>query len=91
MGWERIIAALERSSPSPSNARANLAVQLKLKSCEVRSWRMADAEPLARHANKQEDLAEPAHAFPHPYTRHDAREFIQSVSNRTPRRRLRSR
>jgi len=59
-------------------------VQLKLKSCEVRSWRMADAEPLARHADNRKIWLNLRDAFPHPYTRHDAREFIQSVSNRTP-------
>ena len=59
-------------------------MQLKLKSCEVRSWRMADAEPLARYADNKKIWLNLRDAFPHPYTRHDAREFITSVSNRTP-------
>jgi len=59
-------------------------VQLKLKSCEVRSWRLADAEPLARHADNRKIWLNLRDAFPHPYTGHDAREFIRSVRNRVP-------
>jgi len=61
-----------------------MAVQLTLASCQVRSWRMADAEPLARHADNRKIWLNLRDAFPHPYTRHDAREFIQSVSSRAP-------
>ena len=54
-------------------------MQLTLKSCEVRSWRAADAEPLARHADNKKIWLNLRDAFPHPYTSHDAREFIRSV------------
>ena len=54
-------------------------MELKLQSCVVRSWRMSDAEVLARHANNHKIWLNLRDAFPHPYTSHDAREFIKSV------------
>jgi [ribosomal protein S5]-alanine N-acetyltransferase len=59
-------------------------VQLTLKSCEVRSWRTTDAEPLARHADNRKIWLNLRDAFPHPYTIHDAREFIRLVRNSMP-------
>jgi ribosomal-protein-alanine N-acetyltransferase len=59
-------------------------VQLKLTSCAVRSWRTADAEPLARYADNRKIWLNLRDAFPHPYTTQDAREFIRSVRSRTP-------
>src|SRR3954447_18531661 len=59
-------------------------MQLKLKSCEVRSWRPTDAEPLGRHADNRKIWLNLRDAFPHPYTGHDAREYIRSVRNRAP-------
>ena len=57
---------------------------LKLNSCEIRSWRSADVEPLARYADNRKIWLSLRDAFPHPYTGHDAREFIRSVRNRAP-------
>ncbi|MGH9142315.1 MAG: GNAT family N-acetyltransferase [Vicinamibacterales bacterium] len=57
---------------------------LKLKSCEVRSWRTADAESIARHADNRKIWLNLRDAFPHPYSSHDAREFIRSVRTRAP-------
>ena len=57
---------------------------LRLKSCDVRSWRTADAESLARHADNRKIWLNLRDAFPHPYTNQDAREFIRSVRDRTP-------
>ena len=59
-------------------------MQLTLKSCVVRSWRTADAEPLARHADNRKIWLNLRDAFPHPYTSHDAREFIKSVRSLAP-------
>ena len=59
-------------------------MELTLKSCVVRSWRTKDAEPLARHADNRNIWLNLRDAFPHPYTSHDAREFIRSVRNRAP-------
>jgi ribosomal-protein-alanine N-acetyltransferase len=57
---------------------------LILKSCAVRSWRTADADPLGRHADNRKIWLNLRDAFPHPYTSRDAREFIKSVRHRTP-------
>jgi RimJ/RimL family protein N-acetyltransferase len=59
-------------------------MQLTLKSCAVRSWKASDAEPLAHYANNRKIWLNLRDAFPHPYTPHDARDFIRSILNRTP-------
>ena len=55
-----------------------------LKTCDVRSWRTSDAESLLRHANNRNIWLNLRDAFPHPYTKHDARAYIRSVRERTP-------
>jgi len=59
-------------------------VQLTLDHSIVRSWRTTDAETLARHANNRKIWINLRDAFPHPYTIHDAREFIRAIRSRTP-------
>jgi ribosomal-protein-alanine N-acetyltransferase len=59
-------------------------MQLTLRSCVVRSWRTADAEPLARYADNRKIWLNLRDAFPHPYTVDDAREFIKSLRQRAP-------
>jgi len=59
-------------------------VQLTLKTCDVRSWRTSDADSLLRHANNRNIWLNLRDAFPHPYTKHDARAYIRSVRDRTP-------
>ncbi len=59
-------------------------MQLQLKSCVVRSWRMGDAEAIARHANNRKIWLNLRDAFPHPYTVNDGREFIKSLRNGAP-------
>ena len=59
-------------------------MQLTLKTCAVRSWRISDAESLLRHANNRNIWLNLRDAFPHPYTKHDARAYIRSVRERTP-------
>ena len=59
-------------------------MQLTLKSCEVRSYKTADAESLARHADNRKIWLNLRDAFPHPYTTKDAREFIRSARHRSP-------
>jgi ribosomal-protein-alanine N-acetyltransferase len=59
-------------------------VLLTLTSCEVRSWRMGDAEAIARHADNRKIWLNLRDAFPHPYTIQDAREFIKSTRHRDP-------
>src|SRR5205085_12584759 len=60
------------------------AVQLTLERCIVRSWRPADADSLAIHANNRNIWINLRDAFPHPYTIHDAREFIRATKSRAP-------
>ena len=55
-----------------------------LKTCDVRSWRTSDAESLLRHANNRNIWLNLRDAFPHPYTKHDARSYIRSVRDRSP-------
>jgi ribosomal-protein-alanine N-acetyltransferase len=59
-------------------------VNLVLKSCEVRSWRTSDADSLLQHANNYKIWLNLRDAFPHPYTRQDARAYIRSVRERVP-------
>jgi len=59
-------------------------VQLTLSSCAVRSWRAADADALARHANNRNIWINLRDAFPHPYTKRDARDYLRSIRRRTP-------
>jgi ribosomal-protein-alanine N-acetyltransferase len=59
-------------------------MELTLTSCAVRSWRIADAEPLARHADNRKIWLNLRDAFPHPYTVRDARDFIKSLRERAP-------
>ena len=59
-------------------------MQLTLNTCDVRSWRTSDAESLLRHANNRNIWLNLRDAFPHPYTKHDARAYIRSVRDRSP-------
>ena len=59
-------------------------MELQLKSCLVRSWRLGDADAIARHANNHKIWLNLRDAFPYPYTVHDAREFIKSLKNHNP-------
>jgi RimJ/RimL family protein N-acetyltransferase len=52
-------------------------MQLVLKSCTIRPWRLDDAESLARHANNRKVWLALRDAFPHPYSVADANEFLQ--------------
>src|SRR3954464_5424183 len=59
-------------------------MELPLRSCVVRSWRMGDADALVRYGDNYKIWLNLRDAFPHPYTLHDAREFIKSLRTRTP-------
>jgi ribosomal-protein-alanine N-acetyltransferase len=59
-------------------------MQITLTRCAVRSWRTSDADALARHANNRNIWINLRDAFPHPYSKHDAREFLKSLSQRQP-------
>jgi RimJ/RimL family protein N-acetyltransferase len=59
-------------------------MQLTLKTCEVRLWRLSDADALARHANNQNIWANLRDAFPYPYRKRDARDFIRTTLQHEP-------
>jgi ribosomal-protein-alanine N-acetyltransferase len=59
-------------------------MQLSLKRCTIRPWRLGDADSLARHANNREIWIALRDLFPHPYTVKDAHTFLQSVVNSEP-------
>ena len=57
---------------------------LKLTTCDVRSWQTSDVDSLAAYANNRNIWKNLRDAFPSPYTRHDAREFIRAIRLREP-------
>ena len=59
-------------------------MELVLERCKVRSWREADAEPLARHANDRRIWRNLRDAFPHPYTLEHAHAWIAERSSANP-------
>lgn len=59
-------------------------LHLSLKTCDVRSWSPADVDALVVHANNRKIWANLRDAFPHPYTKRDARDFIRLVRERSP-------
>ena len=59
-------------------------MEIMLTRCAVRSWRTSDADALARHADNRNIWINLRDAFPHPYSKRDAREFLKSLSQRQP-------
>ena len=57
---------------------------LRLTTCDVRSWETSDVEALARHANNRNIWINLRDAFPHPYNKQHARDFIRTTRQRTP-------
>jgi ribosomal-protein-alanine N-acetyltransferase len=52
--------------------------------CTLRPWRPADAESLVRHGNNLNVAKHLRDRFPHPYTRDDAREFLNAICGAEP-------
>ena len=59
-------------------------MELKLKRCTIRDWRLDDAESLAKHANNRNVSRNLRDRFPHPYGIEDAKEFIQRAMSAQP-------
>ena len=57
---------------------------MQLDSCVVRSFRMADAESLALHANNRKVWINLRDVFPHPYAVGDAKAFIEATLKKDP-------
>jgi RimJ/RimL family protein N-acetyltransferase len=61
-----------------------LSLPLGVSDCEVRSWRLDDAESVARNANNRKIWLNLRDSFPHPYTREDAGRFLEGVVGKSP-------
>jgi [ribosomal protein S5]-alanine N-acetyltransferase len=59
-------------------------MQLKLSTCDVRSWRTSDVDSLAAHANNRNIWLNLRDAFPYPYTKTNARDYIRATRQRVP-------
>ena len=59
-------------------------MRLQLRSCEVRSWRASDLEPLVRYANNRKIWLNLRDRFPHPYTKADGQRFLRSMRQANP-------
>jgi len=59
-------------------------MHLRLKTCAVRSWEMADVDSIAKYANNRNVWINLRDAFPHPYAKQHARDFIRAVRQRSP-------
>ena len=59
-------------------------MNLKLKSCSMRPWRLEDAASLQRYANNRNIWINLRDIFPHPYTLENARFFLDLVAKENP-------
>lgn len=57
---------------------------LDLGDLKVRSWRKDDLKALVLHANNPKIAANLRDQFPHPYTRHDAIDFLVHAQSQEP-------
>jgi ribosomal-protein-alanine N-acetyltransferase len=55
-------------------------MELKLRHCTIRDWRLSDAESLAKRANNRNIWITLRDRFPHPYTIEDARKFLERAT-----------
>jgi ribosomal-protein-alanine N-acetyltransferase len=59
-------------------------MNLKLQTCEIRSWRSSDLEPLVMYANNRNVWLNLRDRFPHPYTRRDGQAFLKYTREQQP-------
>lgn len=59
-------------------------MRLTLQTCTVRSWEYADIDTVPAYANNRKVWLNLRDAFPHPYTRQNARDWIRAVRQRSP-------
>ena len=59
-------------------------MEIPLDGALLRSWRRSDRSSLVRYADNRRIWINLRDAFPHPYTIHDAREFIRAIRSRSP-------
>lgn len=59
-------------------------MEIRLPGGSLRPWRRGDVDALARRANDREVSINLRDAFPHPYTKADARDWIARASRQDP-------
>ncbi len=59
-------------------------MRLTLDCCTVRSWEFADVDIVPKYANNRKIWMNLRDAFPHPYTKQSARDWIRGVKQRSP-------
>ena len=59
-------------------------MNIKLRSCEVRSWRASDVPSLVTHANNRNIWINLRDRFPNPYTKRDGQTFIKLARGQEP-------
>jgi [ribosomal protein S5]-alanine N-acetyltransferase len=59
-------------------------VELKLRTCSVRSWDWRDRDAIVKHANNRNVWINLRDRFPHPYTINDARRWLDMVVGQEP-------
>jgi RimJ/RimL family protein N-acetyltransferase len=59
-------------------------MQLVLKRCTIRPWRLDDAKSLVKHANNRKVWLALRDFFPHPYKIQDAHEFLRRAISEQP-------
>jgi RimJ/RimL family protein N-acetyltransferase len=61
-----------------------IAVEIVLENCRIRSWRWGDQESLARHANDRDVWINLRDRFPSPYTLADAESWLRLMEHSAP-------
>ena len=59
-------------------------MEIKLASCDVRSWKWQDRDAIVRHANNWNVWINLRDRFPFPYTVNDARNWLETVIDYKP-------
>ena len=59
-------------------------MELNCGQCKVRSWHPDDVESIVRHANNRKIWLNLRDRFPHPYTRADAKNWVQIALSAKP-------
>jgi len=59
-------------------------MEIILDSCVVRSWRWKDCDSLVRHANNRNVWLNLRDRFPHPYTKDDAKRWLEIATEIKP-------
>lgn len=71
------------TSSSTPTTTTNPPILLALKEVTIRPFHPEDAHSLTHHGNDREISKQMRNTFPHPYTLHDARQFIAGLASAT--------